>query len=92
MENQVLSSQEEVEIARKQVISTEYGALLIWGWIIFIVAFAVFLSVWFIGNRMWEYMWLMQPVVGVLICLVKGKPQLMSPTSLYKRWILCHTS
>lgn len=84
MENQVLSFQEEVEITRKQVITTEYGALLIWGWTTFIVAFAVFLSVWFTSNRMWEYMWLAQPVVAGLICLVKGKPQLASPTSLYK--------
>ena len=88
MENQVLSFEEEVEITRKQVISTEYGALLIWGWTTFIVAFAVFLSVWFTGNRMWEYMWLAQPVVGGLICLVKGKPQLSSPTSLYKMMTL----
>lgn len=88
MENQILSFQEEVEITRKQVITAEHGVLLVWGWTTLIVAFAVFLSVWSTGNRLWEYLWLAQPVVGGLISLVKGKPRLISPTSLYKMMTL----
>lgn len=88
MENQILSFQEEVEITRKQVITAEHGVLLVWGWTTLIVAFAVFLSVWLTGNRLWEYLWLAQPVVGGLISLVKGKPRLTSPTSLYKMMTL----
>lgn len=88
MENQILSFQEEVEITRKQVITAEHGVLLVWGWITLIVAFAVCLSVWLTGNRLWEYLWLAQPVVGGLISLVKGKPRLTSPTSLYKMMTL----
>lgn len=88
MEKQVLSFQEEVATTRKQVISTEHGALLIWGWSTFAVAFAVLISVWLTGSRMWEYLWLALPPVIAAITIFRGKPQLTSPTSLYRMMTL----
>lgn len=83
MKNQVLTFQEEVDITRRQVMTYEYKALLVWGWTTVALATAIYLLDLLTGDRHWEYLWLALPVVAGVLHVNWAKETAGEPTSLY---------
>ena len=99
MEDRKLNSQESLDLIASMIRNTQntiqknagsYSVL--WGYITFLTALAVYFCVYYTGDYRWNYMWAAIPVIGMPIMLISDrnheKPvRTFVDTAVNKQWI-----
>lgn len=80
MEDRKLNSQESLDLIASMIRNTQntiqknagsYSVL--WGYITFLTALAVYFCVYYTGDYRWNYMWAAIPVIGMPIMLISDR-------------------